>query len=344
MAETNIGSIRDIGTTIPKHRNHTMKISCILPIGPLWRMSYQYNCIMAIENAVQYYDHVYILSSSRETRELPVSSPKITFVSDETTWWPLDEEGREHVRMTDDFSYMDRGIASARDNGDAFLLLIELNQYIDAENAERLRAYCARLQRASLPFGHRYKAFQMKEYISYPNMRTPWLFNLQHPLSKTMRLKPDAITVDGREYRAERGRFRFAPFCVTDIFPAIYTEKDYVEKFHYSMKYTAYYYGLEPVCNWEQFVAMCNNKVNSQKINPHAKLSDWGRRVIADIPPQSIYDSLDFRFDNIRGAESFFTKICIPGLRGRLSRLLSKQYQKVVCWLKARWGTSNKDV
>lgn len=278
-----------------------MILSAVVLVGPIQRLGYQYHAQLTLENFVTYFDKVYVISSSRETRQLPVQSDKIRFVSDERSWFELDAEGREAFDFHKLVENWMRMIRKAAEAGDDFILNIDINEYIDAENFQKLLAYCQQLQDENEPYGYRYRAYQILDQITYPNVRKPWLLNLKHADFPQIQMYPDAIYYKGEKFLAERGIFTEAPYYITDIFPSALTERDFDEKYEYYIKYVQeeWYPGYPKLDNWEFYVEIHKSKVNKEVLNLKAVLSEWGVRVIENFPQETIFSEIDINLSQL---------------------------------------------
>jgi hypothetical protein len=81
-----------------KNNRDYMKIAIYCPLAPLDRYGYQYNYMATIGSFCSLADRVYAVSTSRNSsnidKVLSISN-KIVNVSDERTWFRLDENGDE---------------------------------------------------------------------------------------------------------------------------------------------------------------------------------------------------------------------------------------------------------
>jgi hypothetical protein len=299
-----------------------MRISGIVIVGPIQRLSYQYNAGLVLENHCQHFDHVYVISSSRETQDLPVRSSKLTFVSEPSTWFQLNDQGEEIFALDQLVANANRMKELATRQGDDFAILIDINQYIAPRNRAGLGTYCAALASEGSAWGYRYRAFQIRDHITYSDMRHPWLFNLRHPDASRVRFAVDAVEEPSGLTRAERGLFIDAPYFLTEIYPPVLTEADYQAKYGYYIRHVHSWYHIKRDTGWEAYVREYNNKANSCTLNPGAELSDWGRAVIANIPVNSIYDRMDFGFANVKADRPASDRAVPPA--GRLQRACRK--------------------
>ncbi len=278
-----------------------MKLSALVSVGPIQRMSYQYNAKLALENYATYFDNIYVVSSSRETQSLPIESNKILFFSDENYWMPLKADGKEGMNFNQFWVNTDRIHKLAQENGDDFLMYVDINQYIDEENANKLREYCRRLKKRNKPFGYKYKAFQIIDKITYPDKRHPWLLNVNHRAFSTIRMHVDSIYYGNNiNVRSQNGFWTNPPFYVTDILPPFMNKMEFLEKFDFYIKYVNLWYrNEEGIPDYELHSNNILKKINSQVANPHAKLSFWGKRALENIPKDSVLYEWDINLSKI---------------------------------------------
>ena len=167
-----------------------MIISALVNVGPIDSLSYQYNSKVVLDNLILYFDRVYLISSSRKTQSLPITSNKIIFISNEGSWFKLDKNKELFTlnKLVDNINKLSR--MSKQDNVD-FALNMSINQYISDNNFKHLVKYCEILKKDNKPFGYLYKAYQILDRVTYPCVRLPWVLNMEYV--ENISFAPDAI-------------------------------------------------------------------------------------------------------------------------------------------------------
>lgn len=270
-----------------------MSISALVAVGPINRLSYQYNSKLVLENFVHYFDRVYVISSSRETSSLPISSNKIIFISDETSWFCCDEDGKEVLDMEKISNNGSRIMELSHEKGDDVAIGLCINQYIDHVNADKMRNYCDLIKKNNQPFGYLYKAYQIRDSITFPDTRLPWVINLKHKEFKNIRFAADSIYFKDEHIRIKSGIFKDAPFYITDIYGEM-TEKDFYERWEYYLKNLREYVGdSKAQDSWSYWLHYYSRKANTKVLNPRANLTEWGRKVLDNIPPDALVHKIE---------------------------------------------------
>lgn len=278
-----------------------IKITALVCVGPLNRLSYQYNAKIVLENFAEFFDRVYVVSSSRETRSLPVVSSKIALISDAETWFPVDDHGAEIYNAVTLNRGLNKILNIAIKEGTDFAICMCVNQYIDSENSKRMRDYCGRLHAEGRPFGYLYKAYQILDKITYPDVRLPWVVNARLCKDNQISFAADSIFFQGKNVRIENGLYLCAPFYITDVYGEM-TEQDFVERWNYYLKHLRKSVrGEEGDSGWDYWRRYYEKKANRKVVNKHATLSDWGRKILANIPPNALVYKIKInRFDRLQ--------------------------------------------
>lgn len=275
-----------------------MIVSAIVTVGPLGSLSYQYNSRLVLENLVRYFDKVYVISSSRLTVKLPVSCPKIVFISDDTSWVDVDSEDNEIVCIDKLCKNAQRMWELSYENGDDFLVHMCINQYIDEKNAEKMRRYCEWIIQINRPFGYIYKAYQIIDQITFPDSRLPWVINLKHHEFRDIRGYADSIYYKGAKILSKQAFYAKAPYFIIDIFGEM-TERDFHARYDYYLKYVGN--AAQKGDDWNYWRRYYEIKIQQKLINREIVLSEWGRRVLANIPPDALaYQIKTARFNDFR--------------------------------------------
>ena len=70
--------------------------------------------------------------------------------------------------------------------------------------------------------------------------------------------------------------------------------KDYNDKYEYYIKYlNKYYSNKNQDKDWFKYIRREFNKYNSTPLMPDIEIDEWGKKMIENIPDQSIYDYFD---------------------------------------------------
>ena len=274
-----------------------LKLGVYIPVGPLKRLSYQYNYELILKNLCKKFSEVVLVSTSRESTKKTIRNlgfSNLHIISDERTWFKLDNNGKEKF----DFTIADTIYKIAKNKllelQCDILILVDINMYLSDGQTHKLYNYCNSIISDNKLVGWRYRSLQIKENITIPNIRHPWVHNLKHKYSEYLTLKPDESHFFGNKYRAKRGYFSDAPYYFCDIFPPIMTEKDYNDKYEYYIKYlNKYYSNKNQDKDWFKYIRREFNKYNSTPLMPDIEIDEWGKKMIENIPDQSIYDYFD---------------------------------------------------
>jgi len=272
-----------------------MKIGVYIPVGPLTSLSYQYNYETVLKCLSSTFKHVVLVSSSRKTTAETISHLElnnINVISNELTWGNLDENGVEIANFTkNNIKYNFAKSYLIKEGCDIFLHG-DINMYITNEQYSKLEIYCESILKNNELIGWRYRSLQILDKFTVPNMRHPWIHNLNHPDSSKLSLKPDETHLNEIKYRAERGNFYDAPFYFYDIFPPMLTEKDYYEKFEYYIKHVNVYYnksGKGYDCHWFDYIEREYNKFKGSEMM-EVTLDKWGKEILKNMPDNNIYE------------------------------------------------------
>lgn len=268
-------------------KSSDIQIAALVPIGPLNRFSYQYNSKLVLENLCLSFDKVYVISSSRENKRLPVDSDKISFISDSSSWFEIGDDNKELFS----FEKLNENLISvagqAKHSGYEFGLHIHINQYIDEKNCLRLKDYCRTIYEGDKAFGYVYKAYQIRDKITYPDTRLPWLINLKH--LSGVRFDCDSIHLGGEHVKIASGLYSDAPYYITDIFGEM-TEKDFYERYEYYLRHVGA--AGEKGADWNYWRKYYQDKANKKIFNSSAELSEYGVKAFENIPGNALVNQI----------------------------------------------------
>jgi len=275
-----------------------LKIAAMLQVGPLDSMGYQYNHDITIECLHAFFDKVYIASSTPKLTELPehLQYDNVELLSTPSTWLQHNTDGLPIFNLTKPIPGLNHVLKKAIKDGYCDLALkVELFQYIDQKNFAALRAYCDQIIESDHLFGYRYKALQTRQYIAHPTMCHPALFNLRHDRILSIHIGTDKIEHGEQVVHAKRGLFLDAPYFITDFFPPILCEKDFLDKYEYYLKPIWDYYNCNKDMDWPSYEKKQLHKAMQSPINPNATLSEWGWRMMKSIPHDSCVHEWDMK-------------------------------------------------
>ncbi|MCB0330432.1 MAG: hypothetical protein KDD70_12235 [Bdellovibrionales bacterium] len=265
-----------------------VSIAVQIPLGPIERMGYQYNTALVLENMAHYFDHVLVISNSPETTSLPFSSEKLEFISGPSEWPSDSGSCAARFDLEQIHRNNDRGLALLADRGFDICIQGDILQYLDDQNAEKLYSLCKEMVRNGRAWEYKYRGFQILDRIYVPSLRGARIINLHFFEKGKMRLRADQLEVGDQIFRAERGMFHDAPCFFIDIYPPLWTEDDYQEKYDYYLIKIDEFYDKPPrERSWNAHLAADLRKAQAQTRIHNYKLSDWGERALANLPSDS---------------------------------------------------------
>ncbi len=187
-----------------------MRIAVLCPIGPLDHFGYQYNYMITVRSYAEFADRVYMYSSSRNRANVDrilAAFPNVTYISDERTWFSLDEYDHEIFRVTDFERNNDIALARAKADGMDCAVHIHVNQYIEHKNGQALKKIIKSMLEKRHLFEWVYRRYQLANKLFDADVRHPWLLNLT--IDNPFFIRADAIHhKDGNErYCMELGNF-----------------------------------------------------------------------------------------------------------------------------------------
>ena len=199
-----------------------MKICAYIPVGPLDSMGFQYLSDIVLRENSKYFDKLYVVSSYRGTKSLPYEADNIELISDERSWFPL-QNGKELFTIKE---YDDRHqfiFQLAREDGYDFLLHIHINQLIDKRNFEKLYKYAQDIYDLNKDYGYLYKSYLIGKKIMVPDRRLPYLINLHS--KKTFCWGADSLWVNNHKLYIKAHRSKNVEYFIYDI-DGLLTEED----------------------------------------------------------------------------------------------------------------------
>lgn len=160
-----------------------MKIAVYCPLAPLDRFGYQYNHLLTIGSFCALADRVYLVSTSRNSSNIDnvlSISDKLVNISDERTWFQLDENGGEVFdvyKAGDEITSLITQQAKAE--GMDCIINLHVNQYVPLNAVSLLKNDCMELIENGRPYGWLYRRYQLADKLFHTDTRLPWIVNLQ---------------------------------------------------------------------------------------------------------------------------------------------------------------------
>ncbi len=161
-----------------------MKLAVVCPIGPLDRFGYQYTYSVALESFSLFADAIYLVCSTRSSgnvEDIGQRFPKVILVSNDQTWYALDEAGQEVF----DIYQWDRNLAIGMNYAhheamDAAVVL-PINSYVPESSIQLIHAKIERMIQEDRPYEWVYRRFQLGSKLFVPDAGVPNIINLQLP-------------------------------------------------------------------------------------------------------------------------------------------------------------------
>ena len=267
---------------------HGLKIGAIVPVGEIDNMGYQYNVETVLNNLIDNFDFIVVVSSSRKTVRLPVEHHKIKLYSSSEFWSKLDLNGNESFDFNN--TNTSRMLSELTALGFDFAVNISINQYIDPDKMIGLNKYCYWLKRENKKFGWLYKSCQVGEFVTYPYARLPWVINLK--FSEEISFCPDAIRFGSEHVYIQNGFYPEAPFHVVDIYGEL-TKADYDVKVS---KYLTFLDNFNPLIDWKTVVKYHEKKLEQRVLRRSSRLSETGMKVLNNYHSESLTNLMDIKF------------------------------------------------
>lgn len=189
-----------------------MKIAIYCPLAPLDRFGYQYNHMITIGSFCSLADRIYLVSTSRNSHQIDKVlsiSNKIVNVSDERTWFQLDENGDEVFdvyKAGDEITSLITRQAKA--DGMDCIINLHVNQYVPLSAINAIKNDCKDLIENGRPFGWLYRRYQLADRLFHTDTRLPWIINLQLSPSFVYSIESIRNHSTGEYVPMESGNFR----------------------------------------------------------------------------------------------------------------------------------------
>ena len=258
-----------------------MKIAVLCPVGPLDRFGYQYNHMTTIRSFSKFADRVYLYSSSRNRANIDnvlAAFSNVTYISDERTWFSLDEQGNEFFRVADFERNNDVALTQAKaDHMDA-AVHVHINQYIEKGSMISLKEAIKTMLKRKFPFEWLYRRYQLVDKLFHADTRHPWILNLS--IDNPYLLRADAIQHkdNGERYIMKHANYKGQDKIAVRDAGMEMTLQDLADVRNFTRGYVELNPNANPVFEWEHYQMYYMEKFN-QKILSNAKLGVFGREI-----------------------------------------------------------------
>lgn len=292
-----------------------MKIAIYCPVGPLDQFGYQYNHKVTVESFCALADKVYLVSTSRSAyglADLSKLSEKIILLSNEETWFGLDDKGSEVFDAWKPCG-PNANIATvqARAAGMDCIIVMHINQYIPLQAVPEIKKVCAEMLAGSQPYAWLYRRYQLADRLFHTDVRMPWILNLR--LQPTYEFGIDSIKDEnsGSYVPMESGDFRLKNRVATVDAGLELQVEDLVAV----RKFTRNYMELRPdatdTYRWDEYKFFYTEKFKVKSMSEDM-LDEFGKRIYQNTGEDFV--------SRIVLREYFYSK----SLAGRLKKLWQK--------------------
>lgn len=177
-----------------------MKLAVVCPIGRLDRYGYQH----VADTCMQTHRRVSVDRFYMSTSRANAPDAEKGIVSDERTWFDLDEEGHERFDIGRLEMAANLGYRMARDAGFDVAVGLHVNNLVTRIGADWLYWEARRIHRGKEFFAYTYRCDQLADRAFGATVRRPRIINLHaDPLPE---VGPDVLTMDGEVVaKMERG-------------------------------------------------------------------------------------------------------------------------------------------
>lgn len=161
-----------------------MKLAVVCPIGPLDRFGYQYTYATALESYSLFADVIYLICSSRigaQIADVSERFPKAVLISDEQTWYSLDEFGQEVFDIYQWDRNLQTGLRQAQQEWMDAAVVVPINAYIPETAIALIQSKIRRMLEEDRPFEWVYRRFQLGSKLFIPDAGVPNIINLRLP-------------------------------------------------------------------------------------------------------------------------------------------------------------------
>lgn len=169
-----------------------MKLAVVCPIGPLDQFGYQYTYSVALESFSLFADAIYLVCSTRSSanlEEIRQRFPKAIFISNDQTWYKLDEAGQEIFDIYQWDRNLEIGINHAHQEAMDAAVVLAINSYLPEASIPLIHAKIERMIQDERPYEWVYRRFQLGSKLFVPDAGVPNIINLR--LSNPYRVRYD---------------------------------------------------------------------------------------------------------------------------------------------------------
>lgn len=268
----------------------TLKIASLVFVGPFDRYGYQYIYKTVLANLYAFSTRVYICSSSRNrigVDDILAQFPDLEYISDVTTWLPVDEQGNEVFRLEKLVANCNKVLDMARSDGFDCAAIFAINQYLPEYNQSHFLTECERMLTEGEPFCWMYKRIQLANRLLETDRRLPWIINLHYPDPVLIEADAIRLPVSGGYYRSMLGDFRDKSNISTVDVPREMTVRDLEEMRCFIRNYDEINPGVDPTFIWERDKSMEIAKYSVKRFS-NDPLSPTGQLIASYSRPDFI--------------------------------------------------------
>lgn len=268
-------------------RNILARIAAVVPIGPIDRMGYQYNYELCLRNLAKNFDFVYLISNkSQDIKTFGLKN--VVVIMNENTLFKI-HNNVEIFDMQQIFDNVHIAMNQAKKDGNHYAVQLSINNYV--ENGFR-SAILTEIKKklTNKAWGWLYKAYQVRDEITEPSVRVPYIINLKYLSDITF--KADSICYRSETIRIEDGFWKLKknPYIV-DIF-GDYNESDFKEKWDYYEQNLYSFLNIQPkMPNWAHRIAYLNAKLKNKFFSK--KVDSIGLQAYKNLPKDSAVNQLE---------------------------------------------------
>lgn len=184
-----------------------MKIGIVCPVGHLNKYGYQYINYDCLRSQATLADRLYLVHSTRDrtgVSELLKKIPNIIYISEESTWFGLNQKGKEIYDIHKVVRNSNVGLEVGISDGMDCMIQMANNWYI--AEPEVLVEHCYKMLCESRGWVWLYRKDQLVDTMFHASTRIPWIFNSSIP--NLSRWGLDSLCLVGKVINWEHGDFR----------------------------------------------------------------------------------------------------------------------------------------
>ena len=161
-----------------------MKLAVVCPIGPLDQFGYQYTYSVALESFSLFAEAIYLVASTRSNahvEEIRQRFPKVIFISNDQTWYKLDEAGQEVFDIYQWDRNLETGINHAHREAMDAAVVLPINSYVPEAAIPLIEGRIKRMIQEERPYEWVYRRIQLGSKLFVPDAGVPNIINLRIP-------------------------------------------------------------------------------------------------------------------------------------------------------------------